>query len=207
MPTPEELKAIFAQEEAKSQELREKIVRAQNWSQLFSNPKAAQVDFKTNLVDAHRFYYKKDDHNVVYTVEPNPDGDIHRVSNSPGYDSTYQRLSNGDIRITHYFPDKPADIDLITPDIGNIDHPYTNQDLVRIDEDALMGLKCDVMTFSRLTVLSSYLRGKPATHGWEDTMLRIGFLPQRIGHRLFPHSSLEELNQLRKQYPQLIAKS
>ncbi len=197
MATVEDLRAQFAQEEIIAQELRGRIVRAQSWGQLFSTPEAAQADFQTSLVDDYRFYYKENDPTVVYVVEPNPDGDIHRVIRDKGFDTTFQRLADGNVRFVSYFPWKPESVDLITPSIGNIDHPYTQGDIVTLDEDALSDSD---------SLISSWLKGKPATQGWEDTMLRMGQLPQRIGYRLFPHNALERLSQIKQHDPQLIIK-
>lgn len=196
MTRPEEPRAGVIQTEVTPQELRGRIVRAQSWNQLFPTDEAAQVDFKTSLVDDYRFYYIKDDPTVVYIVESNPDGDIHRVIRNKGYDKTFQRLTGGDIRIVSYNPHRPESVDLITPNIGNIDHPYTQGDIVTLNEEMLSDSDA---------LISSWLKGKPATQGWEDTMLHNGHLPQRIGHRLFPHTALERLNQIKERSPQLIA--
>lgn len=60
---------------------------------------------------------------------------------------------------------------------------------------------------TRLAFLVSHLRGKPATQGWEDTMLYNGYVPQKIGYRLIPDYALKELAKLRIQYPQIAPKT
>lgn len=198
MATPEGLRKSL-----KTKQLETRIVRAESWRQLLPTEEVAQKDFRTNLVDAYRFYYGKDNPKVIYVVESDSDGDIHRVTRDKGYDTTYQRLQNGNVRIVSYFPHKPESVALITPGIGNIDHPYTQRDLITIiDESGLAAIRSE-----RDALIVSWLKGKPATQGWEDTMLRSGHLPQRIGHRLFPHTALDRLNHIKKRYPQLIAVS
>ncbi|MBI2601248.1 hypothetical protein HYW42_04825 [Candidatus Daviesbacteria bacterium] len=208
MTTPEEFRTENEQRIVRAGELRSTIVRAQSWGQLFASSEEAQADLQKNLIDAWRFYYKKDDPSVKYTVEPHPDGDIHRVIMNKGHDTTYQRLHNGNVVLTFHSPNKPPDVKMIIPSIGNIDHPFAASDVVIPDDDVidsiLSGLES--ITAARLTLLFSHLKGKPATQGWEDTMLYNGYLPERIGHRLFPHYAVEELAKLREQFPQIAPK-
>ena len=199
MATLEELRAEHARAETRATELRRGIVRATSWEQLFSTPEEAQADFQRNLVDAWRFYYGKDDPKVQYTVEPDSDGDIHRVVREIGSDTTYQRLLSGDVVLTIYSPDRPPSVSLITPGVGNIDHRFAEADLISTDWEAFGAL--------RLAMLFSHLGGKPATQGWEDNMLYNGYVPQRIGHRLFPGYALDKLAELREKHPHLVLKS
>ncbi len=209
MATVEEIRAEHEKALARASELRPRIVRAERWDQLFASPEVAQVDFQRYLVDGWRFYYineGRDDPPVVYTVEPHPDGNIHRIARQKGYDTTYQRLPNGDVAQTFYYPDKPPKIDLITPSIGNIDHPFTNVDTY-FPNNIIEALSEGPEHSVRLTFLASHLEGKPATQGWENTMLYNGYIPQRIGYRLFPDYALEELAQMRIQHPQIFSKT
>lgn len=201
MTTLEEFSARHAQAEARATELRGKITRAERWDQLFSPSEEAQADFQRNLVDAWRFYYGKDDPLVQYSVEPNPDGDIHKIIRSDSHSgySTYQRLLNGDVAISYYTSDKLPEVNLITPAIGNIDHPFVESDIASIDWEVFRALG--------LPLLSSHLKGKPATQDWEDTMLHAGYIPQRIGHKLFPDYALDALVRLREEHPQIIVKA
>jgi len=41
-----------------------------------------------------------------------------------------------------------------------------------------------------LSIMLSKIRGKPATIGWEETMLLNKKLPQRVGFRIYPDSNL-----------------
>lgn len=202
------------QKEIRAAELRGQIVRAQSWGQLFRSPEEAEVDFQTNLVDAWRFYHGKDNPKVKYTVQPHPNGSIHIVSYGEEQPTTYQRFLNGDVALTNYSSDTSPHVSLITPNIGNIAHPYTTKDIA-IDEDALTTLidyldeqdnQVDSDVAERLVFISGYMRGKSATQGWENTMLHNGYMPQRIGYRLFPDFALESLIQFKEQYPQLVAK-
>lgn len=212
MSTPEELLAKLSEKQAKSEGLKERIVRAQSWNQLFATPAAAESDFQGNLVDAWRFYCGENDSSVEYTVEANPNGDIHRVTRDRGHTTTYQRLLSGDVIITFYYPDKSPHSDIITPSIGNIAHSFTTADVLVIPAEKTIlkiinnqDLYEEVRSrIGDLTMLHSHLRGKPATEGWEDTILYNGHLPQRIGHRLFPDSALETLAKLKETYPALV---
>lgn len=209
MTTPEDFLAENNRVEVRAAELRGKIVRAERWEQLFTSPEEAQGDFQRNLVDNWRFYYRKDDCLAQYSVEPYPEGDIHRVIMDKGHDTTYQRLLNGDVIFTIYSPDKPPSVNLITPGIGNINHSFTNTDVVLPEGDVIepilkeLDSRQDSFHFG---FLFTHLKGKPATQDWEDTMLHNGYLPQRIGHRLFPGYALAEVAMLREEYPQLVVK-
>lgn len=109
MATPEEFLEERAQAFIRAGELRGRIVRADSWDQLFTSPEGALADFQKYLVNAWRFYYikeKADDPSVQYTVEPHPNGEIHKIRQN-GLDTTYQRLPNGDVAQTFFYPDRP----------------------------------------------------------------------------------------------------
>jgi len=207
MATPEEFRAEHERAIANAYDLRTTLVRAERWDQLFASPEEAQADFQKYLVDGWRFYYikKDDDPSVIYTVEPDPEGDLHKIRQN-GLDTVYQRRQNGDVAQIFYYPNKPPKVDLITPGIGNIAHSFTNAD-AEFPEDMIFTLSEDPNTRMRLAFLVSHLKGKPATPGWEDTMLYDGYLPQRIGYRLIPGYALEELAELKAQHPQAFSRT
>ncbi len=207
MLTPEEFKARHEAALARVPELRSRVVRAERWDQLFPSPAEAETDFIENLINADRFYYKRDDPAVEYIVEPNPRGDIHRITRNVSYTTTYQCFLNGDVALTFYYPDKSPSVNRITPSIGNIDHPFTTADVLIPDTEAVDALLRDPSlreNMMRLTLLFSHLRGKPATQGWEETILYTGYLPQRIGYRLFPDYTIEALAKVREEQPKFI---
>lgn len=210
MTTPEELLASIEASKAQAEQLKTQIVRAQSWDQLFPSPEVAQAEFQ-RLVNEHRSYYKENDPSVKYTVEPHPAGDIHRVVRHKGHEATYQRLANGDIILIFYSPDNPPHENLITPSIGNINHTFTAADIVIPDQEAVLEIELDKDRRNKVSSkigsevgsLPFYLKGKPATQGWEDTMLYNGFIPQRIGYKLFPNKYLEALTRLKEVCPEL----
>lgn len=214
MVSPEELKKQIEEMVKRADELRGRIVRAEHWSQIFATPEEAEADFIENLIDAWRFYYGKNKLPLRYEIEPHPDGSIHRVimnEGNEGYETTYQRLAGGDVILISYYPDKPFTIHYITPSIGNIAHPFTIADTVipnRRAMDVLIEDEDRAESTSEaigtdLEILPVYLKGKPATTSWEESMLRSGDLPQRIGYRLFPHFALEAHVKLKEIHPQL----
>lgn len=206
MLTPEEFRAEHERAVARANELRPRIVRAQGWDELFLSPAVAKADFQKYLVDGWRFYYieeNPEDPSVLYTVEAHPDGEIHTIRQH-GLDTSYQRRLNGDVVQTFYYTDKPPRAELITPRIGNVDHTFTNSD-ADFPDDMIYTLTEDPTVRYRLAFLVSHLRGKPATQGWEDTMLQNGYMPQRIGYRLIPGYALEELAGLKIQHPQVFS--
>ncbi len=77
MVTPEDPRTRNEQE-IKATELRGQIVRAGSWDQIFAAAQEAEPSFRY-LLDENRFYYRKNDPKVGYTVELHPNGDIHRV--------------------------------------------------------------------------------------------------------------------------------
>jgi len=207
MTTPEELLARDAQKEIRATELRGGIVRAERWERLFPSPEEAQADFQRNIVDGWRFYYGNDGPTAGYVVEPNSEGDIHRVVRGKGHDQTFQRLLNGDVVLTYHSPDKPPKVDLITPGTGNFAHQFTSADVTISDMEIDSLLEDPNLKSGRpAPFLFTHLRGKPATQGWEDTMLYDGYMPQRIGHMLFPGYAIEALAILREEHPQFAVK-
>lgn len=211
MASPEELRKQIEEMVRRADELRGRIVRAEHWGQIFATPEEAEADFIDNIVNVDRFYYGKNKRALRYEKEPHLDGFIHRVIIDEGYETTYQRLASGEVILISYYPDKPITIHYITPGIGNIAHPFTIADTVIPnrramgvfieDEDRVRDISETIGT--DLEILPFFLKGKPATTGWEESMLRSGYLPQRIGYRLFPHFALEAHVKLKEIHPQL----
>lgn len=219
MITPEEPQGDIRRHEvaiARAEKLKAQIVRAERWDQLFPNSEEAEADFLEYLINDHRFYYGKNDSRTEYHIEPDSEGDIHSITRDKGYTTTYQRLASGDVILVLHYPDKPPSVKHITPNIGNIAHPFTRQDvLFQPTEEIVLRVTRNRELYKEIssavgvdfTLLSSRLRGKPATQGWEDTMLSNGHIPQRIGFSLFPNYALEGLKKLKGTYPHLLPQS
>lgn len=216
MATPEELLEKLERARARGEELKTQIVRAERWDQLFATPEEAITDFLEHLVNAHRFYYGKDDARTEYHVEQNPRGNIHVITRDPGYATTYQRLPNGDVVLVFHYPDKPTSVNHITPSVGNIDHVFTPSDVADIPtEERVLEIINNRVLYREIssaigrdfTLFSSHLRGKPATEGWEDTILHNGYLPQRVGYCLFPDYALEAFVKFKATSPHLLSQN
>lgn len=190
------------------EELRSKIVRAANWRELFPSREQEMADFVENLVGAAKAEYKSNGSLRQHRVEQLPEGDLHvfeRTTN--GLSSTYQKLeSSGNVVITFNHPDGSSNSDIVTPDVGNVAHEFTAANTVLPDREFLEQLgdeKLQAVAGTHLMALTFYIKGKPATKGWEETMLYNGHLPQRIGHRVFPNFVLEAQSRLQQAYPQV----
>lgn len=195
------------------EELRGKIVRAKSWNQLFTTPEEAEADFMEHLVGAARSEYEKNGTLREYRIESHPDGEIHVfVRTYEGRYSTYQRLASGDVVLTFHYPDKAPSVNLISPSIGNIDHPFNLSNISGPNPSVLTNLVRDQEKLAMIKDVigtipfgfGSILRGKPAIQRWEDAMLNNGNLPQRIGCRIFHQSILEFQTRFAAVYPQLM---
>lgn len=210
--------AEMVRREAMGKELRSKIVRAQTWKQLFSTPEEAETDFLVNIVGKSRKEFE-DNHTLQkYRVDLCPQGNIHvfvRTNNIGS--SSYQRLQDGDVIIESHDPEESIHRDIITATVGNINHPFTIVNTVRPDLQVILDLiqQIGTPTYEKMKAtigtdpisFVTYLNGKPATRGWEDLLLSNGNMPQRIGHRIFPHFVLEAQVKFATTYPHLMPKT
>lgn len=188
------------------EELRGRIVRATSWRELFSSEEQEMADFIDNLVGAARAEYEGNHSLREYRIEHLPEGDLHVFERTtPGLSSTYQKLkSDGNVIITFNHPDGSSNSGIVTPDVGNVAHNFTTANTVLPDRKLLEGFsdkELQAVTGTDLMALTFYIKGKPATKGWEETMLYNDYLPQRIGHRIFPSFVLEAQSCLQQAYP------
>lgn len=212
LPAAKKVLVDMARRAYEGEKLRGQIIRAERWDQLFATPEEAEADFLSGLVGESRRYFEENRAPYQYRIEPNPDGDVHVVERYPGDDTRFQRLANGDVIMTFNDPEKGPRPNLITPSAGNIAHPYTFTNTIKPDLQVILDLipnkektaeieeavGADPMSFS------FYLDGKPATQGWEEVMLGNGYLPQRIGHRLYPDFALAAQVKFAAAYPELM---
>lgn len=209
MPTSQEdLQKQLAQTEAKMAELRKQIVRAESWNQLFKSPEEERVDYEEHLVGGALAEYKGNGSLKEHRVEPNTEGDIHVLERTDkGSYSTYQKLNGSrDVIITFNHADKEPHRVIVACGVGNISHPFTRANTVVPSSEVLRQIgdeEIQRITGTHIMALGSNSKGKPATEGWEETMLYYGHLPQRIGHRIFPTFVLEAQAKLMVAYPQL----
>ena len=95
--------------------------------------------------------------------------------------------------ITFYYPNKQSS-STATCDVGNINHRFSRTNTFIPDYDSLRQIgdeEIQRITGTDIVNLHSYSGGKPATKLWEEMMLNNYDMPQRIGHRIFPHFVLE----------------
>lgn len=209
MPTSQEdVEKQIAQAEAKMAELKKQIVRADNWDQLFASPEEERVDYEEHLVGGALAEYKGNSSLKEHRVEPNPEGDIHVLEKTDkGSYSTYQKLNeNRDVIITFNNPNEEPHRAVVTCGVGNISHPFTRANTFVPSSKILKQIgdeEIQRITGTNILALGFYSKGKPATEGWEETMLYNGHLPQRIGHRIFPDFVLKAQAKLMVARPQL----
>ena len=215
MRSPEEQTAYWDTLKARGQELKGKIVRAESWGQLFASPEEAQADFLARVVEDFREEYADNSSLRIYTVAPDPDGDVHRFDRTSavgGGFTTVQRFTDGDVVIAFNRPGNLPSVSKIVPGAGNIAHDFTVADTLQPHHPTVFKLIGDKQEYAAavqvigadLTHLSQYLRGKPAVMGWEETMLDNGHFPQRIGHRIYPSFVLEAQRKIREHLPHLM---
>ena len=209
----EQTQAYLDKRKAVAEELRKKIAHAGTWSQIFSSPEKAQTDFIERIVGDFKDEYAANGSLKGYFIEENPDGDIHRFDRfEKGHFATAQRLVGGDVIMTFNSSGEKPSIDRIIPGSGNIDHSFTLADTISPSMSVIFDLIKDPEMVSEIgrtigadvVSLFAYLRGKPATIGWENVMLENGKLPQRIGHRIYPSFALEAQRKIRGFYPHLM---
>lgn len=210
----QQILAELAQRQAVGKELRGKIVRASSWSQLFATPAEAEADYLREIVEESRKAQESINMLQEYRVDADPNGDIHSVTRKDGHNTRMQRLPNGDVVLEFSNPNDPTHRNLITAAVGNIDHPFSVANTVGPDVKTVINLNQGIGTpeyeemrarigIDPMTFIP-YLRGKPAITAWEDIMLENGHLPQRIGHRIFPHFVLEAQAKFAAAYPHLM---
>lgn len=219
MATPEGRIARYDAEAAERyaiESMHNKIVRAQTWSQHFATVEEAEGDFLKNIVGTTRQEFEGNHTLQEYRIKPHPEGNIHIFVHNDGYSSRYQRLPSGDVSLEFCPPGEPTHRDLIVATVGNINHPFTISTTVGPDVQVVLDLLKQLGTPRyeevRTTIgtdphnLIVYIKGKPAMAAWEDLMLTNGYLPQRIGHRIFPHFILEAQTRFASAYPDLMPK-
>lgn len=199
---------------ALGEELRARMVKAESWDQLFQTPEEAKADFLKCIIRAHQRYLEENRTLQQYTVESHPDGDIHIFGRQGHHQSRYQRLRSGDVVLEFHSPGKGVNRDLITANVGNIDHPYTDANTIVPDTQVIMEIDRTLGTPEYDAVKTTigtdpfnllvYLAGKPATAAWERIMLGNGHLPQRIGHLIIPNFVLEAQVKFASAYPDLM---
>lgn len=187
-------------------ELREKIVRAASWKDIFSSEEEEMANFKKTLIDTTIAEYEANHTLRRYRVEHPPEGDLHVFERTTtDCRTTYQKLKSGDVVIIFYNPVDPHRR-IITPDIGNIAHNFTVANTVLPAEGFLEGFKFKEKELieicgTHITALLKYIPGKPATRGWEEVFLLEGEMPQRIGYRIYQSFILEAQSRLMQAYP------
>lgn len=188
--------------------LTEQIVRASSWNQLFTSHEEEQQDFLEHIVGTQLREYEGNNTLSGYIIKKNHQGDIHFFKRTTKGDNTVvqKRVSDGNVVMMFNSLSHDPHISVITPTVGNIDHPYTFANLVMPSYERLNELsdkKIEKVTGTNKIALRTYISGKPATDGWEKTMVSNGHFPQRIGHRIFPDFILQAQKKLLEAYPRL----
>jgi hypothetical protein len=169
-----------------AEELRKRIFRASSWEQLFPSKEEEMRDF-LGLFNASKAQLESKGP-LRYSIKYLSEGDLH-VFECKMATFTYQKLRlSGNVAITSFYKDDSSRRTVfITPEVGNINHQFIVANTVLSEEKFLEKL---VDVSSRM-ILRVYISGRPATIEYEDRMLGGGYLPQRIGHKIYPNFVLE----------------
>lgn len=174
--------------------VRRSIVRATSWSQLFTTSDEATQDFLTRIVIPTRSQCEQYGTLRDYRVDTHDEGDVHTLFlTTPGKYHTFQKRANtGDV-VIRYHGDEEIKETRIIPGIGNIDHSFTSRNTYLPSSDVIARIVTKGpsgvagVDFESLRAL---LNGQYATQRAEEIFLLNGFLPQRIGHRIYAHHAL-----------------
>jgi hypothetical protein len=204
---------LIVDEDKLKHDLEKLIVRANSWDELFSSKAQEQQDFEENLLGDDISQYRANKSLQSYQRVPSSEGDIHIITlKEKGYSSRWQKLvKNGNVIITYNYPkkiSKEPSLSIITPNIGNINHPYTQANTVVPSLEILREIgneEIEKITGIDIAVLSGFIKGKPAYQNWETILLNAGHLPQRIGHQIYSNFVLEAQSKLMATYPHLFS--
>lgn len=173
---------------------KETITRFQGWGELFSNQESADQQYKDLLADM-RGEYTGNGTLANERTEIDPEFGVESTifeKTHSGRASKVLRLQNGNVQISFERKGGVFTPVEIKPNVGNRNH---NWDIDQIREMQLGIRKLidnaqEIEAQHDLTTLFFYLKGKPATEGWEETMLFNERFPQRIGYKIYPDDTL-----------------
>jgi hypothetical protein len=188
---------------------------AKSWEEIFPNKTEQTAAFKTYVQSIFEDYKETYEN---YEVEgPIWDSSglkasiIRRIPEE--YTTELEMLRNGDILLKFIYPDK-VDVDIIKAGVGDINHPYTKEDVlvpptaeqqqrwVELMQEALFAeygydFPSDMCQIA--------LQGKPATKRWLNSPANtaVGRSPVRIGFGIHPRNFVKAASQIRKSHPEL----
>ena len=204
------LKLEWEKKEEQAKKLETQITRANNWEELFNTKKQEAADFLENVIKPSQFEYEANETLKSYKIEKHLEGDLHifkRKRTMKGYSTTFQKLNlNGNVKMVFKGPNNEINEDVIIPEAGNVNHNFTIENTILPDLELFEKIpKEELQKITKLipSELISFIKGKPATKSWEKTMLVNGYLPQRIGHRIYPDFILKIQVELKEKYPDL----
>ena len=167
------------------------IERFTSWEEIFPNTADAEQQYAA-LVEGLQNDYASNRSLLGVRTEIDPDTGlaITTFDRKPDGFTTIQRLSSGNVSIRF----STGSAMEIVPQVGNKRHDWTNEFVTSMQRDlrVLEHRTNDSKLISRLGSVNFYLKGKMAAEDWEEEMLRMNFLPQRVGYRIYPEAILQE---------------
>jgi hypothetical protein len=167
------------------------IERFTSWGEIFPNTADAELQYAA-LVDGLRGDYASNNSlsEVRIDIDSNTGLSVTTFDRKPTGPTTVQRLANGDVRVGF----STGSVMEIVPPVGNRRHDWTYDIVTSLQRDlrSLERETSDSRLLARLGSVNFYLKGKMAAQDWEEEMLRMDFLPQRVGYRIYPEAILRE---------------
>jgi hypothetical protein len=174
------------------------LVRASSWQEIFQSPQDADKQYEEYL-DRQRDEYSQNNEQFEESrsVDIGKNTDITVFKRNNGNQTTVQRLTNGNVVLSFADDNKVHNTEII-PEVGNIDHDWSNEKIQDMQASLKLRYKYepDIKKRGQLVMVSTYIKGKPATQGWENLMLEHGNIPQRVGYRIFPEDMLNRAKHL-----------
>lgn len=168
------------------------LARFNSWEEIFPDPAEADRQYLDLLVEL-RAEYSGNQTLLRERVEVNPQTSSAATvfERTTGGFSRIERLPGGNVRYEHkHFGE--VHIAEVVPQVGNKDHDLTFDGIIGLQAQVAAALteSSDPKEGLILAILLSKIEGKPATAGWEETMLRNKKFPQRVGFRIYSDSDL-----------------
>ncbi|MDO8503872.1 MAG: hypothetical protein Q7S60_04265 [bacterium] len=171
------------------------VIRPGGWEEIFPDRHEADKQYQALLAD-FRNEYTQNNSLASERVEQDQDTDLGVTvfEKTDGNFTAIQRLPNGNVRLRFVSQKGEEHVDEIVPSVGNIRHGW-NYDQITALEAAVRELPVQGASIE-ITLLSFYLRGKPASPAFEKQMLDTDYIPQRVGYKIYPDRALQRAQEL-----------
>ena len=181
----------------------------QSWEEIFPNKEERDRQFQ-DFLQQQRDYYAQNSTFAGEKTRNNPETGasetIFSMKLGMGFRSV-SLLPDGNIKMIFFrkktkYRNGANDTYMITPDVGSKNHSWKYDEIKLLRENLLSHVSKtkDVgisdIDYKINMLVASYLEGSPAYKGMQETIVRSGRTPLRIGFKLYPKEQLEDAQHL-----------